>query len=70
MLSFLLTRYLDLYDAIEEGNADMLDHSDLIDAPDIPSEVPLPEAPHLDRGEHEAVKEWVLAVSMDNQESI
>jgi len=45
----------------------MLDHSDLADAPDIPTEVPLPEAPHLDRSEHEAIKEWVLAVSMDNK---
>ena len=30
-------------------------------------QVPLPERPHLDDAEHEAVKEWVLAVSMDNK---
>jgi len=64
---FPANRYLDLYDAIEEGSTDMLDPSDMADAPDIPAEVPLPESPHLDRSEHEAVKEWVLAVSMDNK---
>ena len=29
--------------------------------------VPLPEEPHLDPAEHENVKEWVLAVSMDQK---
>ncbi len=62
----MFLRYLDLYDAIEERSLDMLDNSDFADT-DIPMEVPLPDRPHLDAGEHEAVKEWVLAVSMDNK---
>ena len=61
-----LFRYLDLYEAIEEGSTDALDNTDLIET-DIPLEVPLPEVPHLPRESHEAVKEWVLAVSMDQK---
>jgi hypothetical protein len=30
-------------------------------------QVPLPENPHISPEEHEAVKEWVLAVSMDQK---
>ena len=30
-------------------------------------QVPLPEHPHIAPEEHEAVKEWVLAVSMDQK---
>ena len=59
-------RYLDLYEAIEEGSTDALDNTDLLET-DIPLEVPLPEVPHLPRESHEAVKEWVLAVSMDQK---
>ena len=63
---FFIFRYLDLYEAIEEGSTDALDNTDLIET-DIPLEVPLPEVPHLPRESHEAVKEWVLAVSMDQK---
>ena len=66
MAFVFLNRYLDLYDAIEEGSLDMLDHSDFAET-DIPYEVPLPEHPHIAPDEHEAVKEWVLAVSMDQK---
>ena len=44
----------------------MLDNSDFAGT-DIPFEVPLPESPHLRESEHEEVKEWVLAVSMDQK---
>lgn len=44
----------------------MLDNSDFTQT-DIPFEVPLPEKPHLTARDHEAVKEWVLAVSMDQK---
>ena len=44
----------------------MLDHTDFADT-DIPFEVPLPDAPHLGEADHDAVKEWVLAVSMDQK---
>ena len=59
-------RYLDLYEAIEEGSLDMLDNTDFAGT-DIPFEVPLPEVPHLREADHEEVKEWVLAVSMDQK---
>ena len=59
-------RYLDLFEAIEDGNADALDNSDFVET-DIPLEVPLPETPHLPKDQHEAIKEWVLAVSMDQK---
>ncbi|CAG0880914.1 unnamed protein product [Cyprideis torosa] len=61
-----LNRYLDLCEAIEEGSLDMLDSSDF-EGTDIPMEIPLPERMHLDEREHEDIKEWVLAVSMDQK---
>lgn len=61
-----LNRYLDISEAIEEGSLDMLDHSDFQDT-DIPFEIPLPEKPYLTNQQHEEVKEWVLAVSMDQK---
>ncbi len=62
----LFNRFLDLCEAIEEKVPDMLDHSDLVDT-DIPAEVPLPEEPSLSMAERESVKEWVLAISMDQR---
>ena len=44
----------------------MLDNTDFIDT-DIPFEIPIPESPHLPENQHEEVKEWVLAVSMDQK---
>ena len=44
----------------------MLDNTDFAGT-DIPFEVPLPEVPHLREADHEEVKEWVLAVSMDQK---
>ncbi|KAJ1528639.1 hypothetical protein ONE63_007034 [Megalurothrips usitatus] len=61
-----LNHYLDICEAIEEGNADLLDHSDLNET-DFPQEIPLPPAPYLNPQQHEEVKEWVLAVSMDQK---
>ena len=66
MAFVFFNRYLDLYEAIEERTLDMLDNSDFAET-DVPFEVPLPERPHLATREHEAVKEWVLAVSMDQK---
>ncbi|XP_029847708.3 intraflagellar transport protein 172 homolog [Ixodes scapularis] len=58
--------YLDICEAIEEGSLDTLDHSDFENT-DIPSEIPLPEKMFLSESEHEEVKEWVLAISMNQQ---
>ncbi|XP_078486595.1 intraflagellar transport protein 172 homolog [Ciona intestinalis] len=59
-------RYLDLSEAIEEGSLDLIDNSDFQET-DIPFEVPLPDKQHLNEAEREEVREWVLAVSMDNK---
>ncbi|XP_064457098.1 intraflagellar transport protein 172 homolog [Ornithodoros turicata] len=58
--------YLDICEAIEEGSLDTLDHSDFQDT-DIPFEVPLPEKMYLTEAEHEEVKEWILAISMNQR---
>ncbi|XP_018787824.1 PREDICTED: intraflagellar transport protein 172 homolog [Bactrocera latifrons] len=64
----MLNHYLDVCEAIEEGSGHLVDHSDLAST-DFPSSVPLPEDLHLknDPNLHEEVREWVLAVSMDQQ---
>lgn len=66
MAFVFFNRFLDLSDAIEEGSPDMLDNSDFIDT-DIPLEVSLPEKPGISEDKREEVKEWVLAVSMDQK---
>ncbi|KAK0069568.1 intraflagellar transport protein 172 isoform X1 [Biomphalaria pfeifferi] len=66
MAFVFLNRYLDISEAMEEGTLDMLDHTDFQET-DIPFEIPIPEKPFLTGGQHEEVKEWVLAVSMDRQ---
>jgi len=66
MAFVFLNRYLDLSEGIEEGSLDMLDNSDFADT-DIPFEVPVPDKQHLPEEKREEVKEWVLAVSMDQK---
>jgi len=66
MAFVFLNRYLDLYEAIEERSLDLLDNSDFADT-DIPFEIPLPDQPYLTASQHDEVKEWVLAVSMDQR---
>ncbi|KAF2887801.1 hypothetical protein ILUMI_18372 [Ignelater luminosus] len=61
-----LNHYLDICEAIEEGEGQLVDHSDLVQT-DFPSNIPLPnelylrDEPHI----HESIREWVLTVSMD-----
>lgn len=64
----MLNHYLDVCEAIEDGTGNLVDHTDLVST-DFPSSVPIPEEIHLknDPGIHEEVREWVLAVSMDQQ---
>ncbi|XP_078506239.1 intraflagellar transport protein 172 homolog [Lissotriton helveticus] len=66
MAFIFLNRFLDLVDAIEEGSLDALDHTDFQDT-DIPFEVPLPAKQHVSVDKREEVREWVLAVSMDQR---
>jgi hypothetical protein len=44
----------------------LLDYSDFTNT-DFPMEIPLPASLHLSPQEHEEVKEWVLAVSIDQK---
>jgi len=66
MAFVFLNRYLDLSEGIEEGNLDYIDNTDFVDT-DIPLEVNVPESQYLTEDEREEVKEWVLAVSMDQK---
>ncbi|XP_054675420.1 intraflagellar transport protein 172 homolog isoform X4 [Grus americana] len=66
MAFIFLNRFLDLSDAIEEGNLDSLDHSDF-QSTDIPFEVPLPAQQHVPEGKREEVRDWVLTMSMDQR---
>ena len=61
-----LNHYLDLCEAIEDGNTDLLDNSDLV-CTDCPSDIPLPANMYLPAAQHDEVKEWVLAASVDQQ---
>lgn len=68
MAFILWNHFLDLIDAIEEGEVNV-DHSDFADT-DIPSEVPLPSKPYLIKSEPnlvEDVKSWILHMSMDSR---
>lgn len=64
----LLNHYLDVCDAIEEGSGNLVDHSDLVST-DFPSSVPIPPELHLKNEAklHDEVREWILAVSMDQK---
>ncbi|CAO1308118.1 unnamed protein product [Diamesa tonsa] len=64
----MLNHYLDICEAIEEGSGDLVDHTDL-SATDFPSSVPIPAEMHLkhELKLHEEVRDWVLAISMDQQ---
>ncbi|CAG0924379.1 unnamed protein product, partial [Notodromas monacha] len=66
MAFVFFNHFLDLCGAIEDGNADALDHSDFIDT-DIPFEIPLPERVSIPAEKQEEAKEWVLAVSIDQK---
>jgi intraflagellar transport protein 172 len=62
-------RYLDLSEAIEDGDASNLDNTDFLgtDIPS-PSEFPLPESQYIsDEGAREEIRDWVLTISMDQQ---
>jgi intraflagellar transport protein 172 len=64
----MLNHYLDICEAIEEGSGDLVDHTDL-SSTDFPSSVPIPAEMHLkhELKLHEEVRDWVLAISMDQQ---
>lgn len=61
-----LNHYLDICEAIEDGESQLVDHTDFGQT-DFPSNIPLPEHLYLQDNiqEHDNVREWVLAISMD-----
>merc|ERR1711865_572944 len=64
----LLNRYIDLTEAIEDGDTSMLDNADLADTC-IPSpfDYDLPKKQFQTDEKREEVRDWVLAMSMDQQ---
>ncbi|CAJ0597758.1 unnamed protein product [Cylicocyclus nassatus] len=62
----LLNHYLDLVDAINEGDASLVDYAPF-EGTDIPTEVPLPERPWVESSKHEEIEEWVLATSLGHE---
>lgn len=64
----MLNHYLDICEAIDEGSGNLVDHSDFT-ITDFPSSVPIPDHMHLknDLKLHEEIREWILAVSMDQK---
>ncbi|XP_072318787.1 intraflagellar transport protein 172 homolog [Eucyclogobius newberryi] len=66
MAFVFLNHFLDLCDAIEEGNLNGLDHSDFLHT-DIPFEVPMPGKLSVSDEQREQVRDWVLMVSMDQR---
>ncbi|VDP18168.1 unnamed protein product [Onchocerca flexuosa] len=60
----LLNHFLDLCDAIEDQDPSIVNGS-IFDGTDIPQEVLLPETKYTSDEEYEEVKEWVLAISME-----
>merc|ERR1712070_203131 len=66
MAFVFLNRYLDLSEAIEEGDLSGLDNTDFAGT-DVPYEVPLPQDQFLSDEKREEVRDYVLAISVDRQ---
>ncbi|KAJ3095379.1 hypothetical protein HDU97_007002 [Phlyctochytrium planicorne] len=58
-------RYLDISDAIEEGDASMLENSDFENT-DVPYDIDLP-AENMKEAKRDEVRDWVLQVSLDQK---
>lgn len=61
-----LNHYLDVTDAIADGQNEMVDDTDL-EGTDFPTNVPLPSTMYVDDEQHEQVKEWILTNAMDRE---
>lgn len=59
-----LNHYLDITDAIADGQNELVDDTDL-QGTDFPTDVPLPRVMHVDAERHEQVREWILTNAMD-----
>lgn len=63
-----LNHYLDITDAISDGQNEMIDDTDL-QGTDFPTNVPLPQTMYVDEERHEQVREWILTNAMDRDAS-
>mmetsp|Transcript_10682 Transcript_10682/g.13871 ORF Transcript_10682/g.13871 Transcript_10682/m.13871 type:complete len:1746 (-) Transcript_10682:405-5642(-) len=64
----LLNRYVDLTEAIEEGDLSLVDNADFADATAVPFDENLPPQQYLAvEDDREEVRDWVLSVCMDAQ---
>lgn len=63
-----MNHYLDLTDAIADGQNDMIDDTDL-QGTDFPTNVPLPQTMYVENEQHEQVREWILTNAMDRDVS-
>ena len=63
----LLNRYVDLIEAIEEGDNSNIDNADFAEATNVPFDTPLPTTFYLpEHDAREEVRDWVLSICMDN----
>ncbi|CAM9795585.1 unnamed protein product [Chrysoparadoxa australica] len=64
----LLNRYVDLTEAIDEGDATLIDNSDFADATNVPltGNSTLPKEQYLGEDQREEVRDWVLSVCTDS----
>ena len=63
----LLNRFVDMIEAIEEGDMSGIDNADFADATNVPFDTPLPTYFYLpEHDSREEVRDWVLSICMDN----
>lgn len=58
-----LNHYLDITDAMADGQNEMIDDTDL-QGTDFPTNVPLPQTMYVEDEQHEQVREWILTNAM------
>lgn len=63
-----MNHYLDICEAIEDNEGGLIDNSDLLNT-DFPEDIHLPKVMYLESNpqEHDKIREWILAVSMDQK---
>lgn len=64
MAFLFLNQYLDITDAIDENDPNLVDNG-VYEGTDIPTNYALPNEKYLSNTEQDEVKEWVLAISVD-----
>jgi len=67
MAFIFFNRYIDLWDAIVDPEANMISENTEFEGTDIPPpyEIPLPEKNLLSESERDQIRDWVLEVNMD-----